>query len=245
MSTMSIEDRIYFNKFESHELCRSYLEYAFVALLHGYISISELIQLFKQVKNYSKEVELETEYLKLLEQYRFRIKDEEMAKTLRDIDLSNEYTYDYYELLGEYYSDKAFSNFHTFPPRRIVPSLKENTRLTDEIKGYTICDYDLLLYFKGCEGYHYAKEHEKIFDAGYNIWMYGINTLDEHGILGRFEMIVPPITNLQTALINVHEIRNAIDLYEYIGKEYPEENNFEERAKAEEEKFIKEYVRNK
>ena len=54
MATMSIEDRIYFNKFESHELCRSYLEYAFVALLHGYISISELIQLFKQVKKEHK-----------------------------------------------------------------------------------------------------------------------------------------------------------------------------------------------
>ena len=111
--------------------------------------------------------------------------------------------------------------------------------------GYSLGYKDLVSYFKGSEAYYYAREHSKIIDAGFDTWIYGVNTKDDHGILRRYSIIVPPIKDLKTALINVHEIKHAIDLFDLIGQPYPEENDFEERARAEEERFVREYVRNK
>ena len=245
MTKMTIEDRISLNAIEARELCRSYIEYALNALICGYINIEELKNLFKQVKNYSDEVELESKYLKILETYKHRISERDLDFILKRIDYLNECTYNYYEGFGEYYVEHA--NFDSRPsePLRSVPSLKNNTSITDEIVGYTLTKHDINSYFFGTEAFCYAKDHLKVIDGGSKTWIYGAHVKDDHGIIRKINLVVPPVKDLKSALINVHDIRNAIDLYDLIGKPYPEENDFEERARAEEDKFVKEYVRNK
>lgn len=242
---MTINERISLNKEEYYDLLRSYLEYAFEALRYGYLNITELRTLFGHLKEYSRELDAESYYLKILDGYKHRITEEDLDRLLNNIDVSNEDTYNFYEAYGEYYSDKAFPQYRSYEPRRKSPRIQDNTRITDEIKGLTLGTSDLFKYFKGSDAYYYAQENAKIVDGGDNLWLYGVNIDEEHGILRRYRMIVPPIKDLRTALINVHEYRHALDLFDLIGKEYPVENDFEERARAEEEKFVREYVRNK
>ena len=58
-------------------------------------------------------------------------------------------------------------------------------------------------------------------------------------------IVVPPVHDLKSALVSVHEYRHGIDVLDLLGKEMPEDEYFEERAKIEESNFIKDYVRNK
>ncbi len=73
--------------------------------------------------------------------------------------------------------------------------------------------------------------------------IYGVlMKFDDNSLLKDIKIIVPYIIDLDTALINVHEIKHAYDLYQLLGSKVEDEMSLELTAKEEEEKFVKNYV---
>ena len=241
---MTITDRIKLNGLEYYNLLRNYFEYTVEALQYGYFNINEIKYLIDRLKDYKEELGVEDYYLSYLEQYKSIINENELDRVLELIDRSNERIYEYYDSLGDNYVSMAMTKL-TAKPRREVSKLDENLKITDEIVGLTIRQNDIRDFFHGVEGYYYAQQNAKKFNAGDDLSYYGISTVEENGIIRKANMVVPPLTNLQNALVNVHETQQMIDLFDFIGKKVPDDFDFEQRAKDKEELFIQEYVRNK
>lgn len=59
-------------------------------------------------------------------------------------------------------------------------------------------------------------------------------------------IIVPYIINLQTSLVNIHELKHAYDLYNLLGSKISEDTElYENAARKEEENFSKKYISSK
>ena len=241
---MMITDRIKLNGLEYYNLLRNYFEYVVEGLQYRYFNLTEMRYLVERLRDYKDELEVENYYLTKLEQYKALIQEDELDRVLELIDNSNEKIYEYYDSLGDNYVSMAITKMNA-KPRREVLKLDDNYRVTDEIVGVTLRQSDLRRFFHGVEGYYYAQSNQKLFNAGDDLSYYGVSTIEEDGIIRKAKMIVPPMTNLQNALVNVHEIQHMIDLYDFIGKRVPDGFDFEGRAKTKEEEFITEYVRNK
>ena len=64
-------------------------------------------------------------------------------------------------------------------------------------------------------------------------------------ILVDIKVFVPKVVNLKTALINIHELKHAYDLYGLLGKKIADDNEFyEKEAKKFEKRFETEYMVN-
>ena len=67
--------------------------------------------------------------------------------------------------------------------------------------------------------------------------------LDDNDKLIDMKIIIPYMINIETILINVHELKHAYDLYLLLGKQISDEEKLEKVAKEEEDKFIKKYYK--
>ncbi len=73
---------------------------------------------------------------------------------------------------------------------------------------------------------------------------YGVNyKLDSNGLLEDLKIFIPPVVDLQTALVNIHELIHAHDLYELLGQKISSSAiMFENSAKQAETDFKNNYL---
>ena len=184
------------------------------------------------------------EYLEFLRKNFYSINREELAKVLTKLEFDCKDAYTYYLLLGELES--------FLYPDRIVETytdISKNQQLADEIKGLAVCQGDIDKFFGYSEALFFAKEKTRVLNAGDDLSYYGVYPRVDDNILRTLFIKVPSITNLQSALINVHELQHAIELYDMIGHEYNDTPEFceerEKNAKAAEKRFLNQCIRNK
>ena len=241
---MDIKDRIRLDKIEYYNMALNYFEFILEALMHCYIDTKEIKELVNHLKEYKEEISGEMFYLQYILKNIDTIDEDALDRVLVMIDDLNRRTYEYYEELGGRYADKVYPFVPIYHLDRRDPLMNVNYQLMEEVKGLTLTERDIANYFNHCTPYLYMKDHTKKFNTEDTV-PFGIYTDTINGKISAIKAVVPPIRDLKSALINVHEYKHGIDLYPYIGSVYPTDIDFETPAKHEEEVFRKEYVRNK
>ena len=79
--------------------------------------------------------------------------------------------------------------------------------------------------------------------SGNEIFYVTLRKFDDEGRITNIRVMVPEIIDMRTARINVHELKHAYDLYQLLGQEINNEEEFENSAREKENEFIKIYVR--
>lgn len=69
----------------------------------------------------------------------------------------------------------------------------------------------------------------KCFNAPVETGIWGCFINAETGVITRLRFLVPPITNEETLLINIHELAHGYELFPYLGKPYQEDVEQSER----------------
>ena len=124
-------------------------------------------------------------------------------------------------------------------PTKSMSSLITDGFIKKEVIGLTLSQEDLLSYYHKEDAIYYLLNHTKILNTDLDdTSFYGCYTITYKNILKEIKICVPPITNLKSMLINIHEYRHGIDLYPFLGKNYPS-YNYESSAKQEEINFQK------
>lgn len=85
---------------------------------------------------------------------------------------------------------------------------------------------------------------EKRIEHTDDCFLHGVNMkMDTDDSLVDIKVFVPVIINLQTALVNVHELKHAYDLYQLLGNPLDkDEDEYEKSAKEFEDSFKEEYI---
>lgn len=234
-----VEESVKRLNIEKKNVLRKYKKALFTSLFQSHSE--EYREILKTDKDRcASDLDACMEFYDLINKLNYVTDPEELDKVLNKIERI------YYDCIN-YYSLKCESGI-LFSPDELGSthlSNAERQSLIDEITGLRLSDSSVDEYFRNGVITEYLRQNTKYFNGGYDLSYYGAYPLIEDGIVRRVKLVVPHVRNLETALVNVHEFRHGFDLYDLIGKEYPEENDFEERARAEENQFITEYVRKK
>lgn len=116
----------------------------------------------------------------------------------------------------------------------------EKRKIHQEEIEPTFTIQDLYDYYKNEESLDYLKNNAKVLNCSIQegLPFYGCFPIEKNNILIRIVLCVPPINNLESMLINIHEYKHGIRLYPFLGKKLnynaPEE---EQIASDEEQKF--------
>ncbi len=213
-------------------------------------SKKERKKLVGNLKDYFKIIQEENRYFTFILKRLDKISsNHELYKILDQLDIKNSQTYHYYDgIISEYESSISLNdqkratitkkNFH---------SIIDTTKYQEEIIGLFLNRDDLMNYFnEDSNVFEYLKSRTKVYNCDIEIGMpyYGVYPIIENNILTNINICVPKIINLKAMLINIHEYNHAINLFEYLGKQYFEQD-YEKRAKLEEERFLKTYIKRK
>lgn len=242
---MEIKERIKLNKLEYHDLFKNYIGYIMEILKNGCYSSEDVSTLKELLKDFKQELNDENEQLKFLLNNIDKIDEEELERILQKIDELNEDAFNYYDTIGDSFAAKSYVVCPLVYPNRRIKKLRLNHQLLDEIKGLTLSYKDIEEYYSKYECMDYLRENSKVFNEREDVGVFGVFTDINGDRLDRIKLVVPKICNLKTALINVHEYKHGIELFDYLGRNYPSNRDFEKSAKDEEERFIKKYIRNK
>ena len=135
----------------------------------------------------------------------------------------------------EWKARRPFKNFKTLIETDIYDmELYGLTISFDDIKNYFNYEDDFWEYIESriC----FLDSHDEENDS-----FYGVNMkFDNDNKLENIKIFVPKIINLDTALINVHEIKHAYDLYKLIGKEVNLDYSYYEKMASDSERGFKE-----
>ena len=124
-------------------------------------------------------------------------------------------------------------------PTKSISSLVADSSIEKEVIGLTLSKEDLLSYYHKEDAIYYLFNHTKTLDSNLDdTSLYGCYPITDKNTLKEIRVCVPPITNLKSMLINIHEYRHGIDLYPFLGKNYPS-YYYESSAKQEEINFQK------
>lgn len=181
-------------------------------------------ELLTNLKKYLLVVRKENTYLTYLINNFDKIRDFEGLDTiLNNIDIINEDNYKHFDALEEKYINNILSD----------------DSLEKEIIGLTLSKEDLVNYYHKNDAIYYLLEHSKVLDTNLeDTSFYGCFPIIKEDKLEEIKVCVPPINNLKSMLINIHEYKHGIDLYPYLGKSYVEQD-YEVLAKNEEINFQK------
>ena len=205
--------------------------------------------LIKNLIDYFKIIKEENKYFSLILENLDKINFNEIDKILDELDIINILTYNYYNNIIDKYeiaislNDKKRASVQTRKFKTIIDSSKYQ----EEILGLLLSRKDVESYFsKYKEILDWLNKKIKIIDCDIQDGMvyYGVFPKMNGNVLIDFNVCVPAIINLKTMLINIHEYKHAIDLFNYLGKEIPPKD-YENLAKQEEIKFIKTYIKEK
>lgn len=229
----------YLNKLEFLSLAKGYLTTYFMSIVDNDDKENRKA-LLTNLKDYLLITREENAYLSYLIGNIDKVKDFETLDSLLDrIDLLNEVTFKYYNSLSEEYLEALKKGEYYSFPTKSLPSLITDDSIKKEVVGLTLSKEDLLNYYHKEDAIYYLFDHTKILDTNLaDTTFYGCYPTIKDNILKEIRICVPPINNLKSMLINIHEYRHGIDLYPYLGKPY-QEDDYEIMAKQEEIKFQK------
>ena len=181
-------------------------------------------ELLTNLKKYLSVVRKENTYLTYLINNFDKIRDFEGLDTIvNNIDIINEDNYKYFDALEAKHINNVLSD----------------DSLEKEIIGLTLSKEDLVNYYHKNDAIYYLLEHSKVLDTNLeDTSFYGCFPIIKEDKLEEIKVCVPPINNLKSMLINIHEYKHGIDLYPYLGKSYIEQD-YEVLARNEEINFQK------
>lgn len=207
----------------------------------------DAISIWKEFKKILKE---EQNIHRFVIEYSEKIDFDDCLKFLDSIDELNEKTLLYYY--------KCFEDILCACETKCDFRAKHNKKNFDtllEADEYQNKAVELMLTFEDIKNYfNYEEEFWQFVDKKIkyidgsiekNKLFYGtLMKFDENENLIDIKVIVPNITNLETALVNIHEFKHAYDLYQMMGKKIENEQEYEKQANLEETNFSKQYIKN-
>lgn len=239
MEKYELQQIINLNNFEFLIMFKEYLFIYIKSLLCDNDSKKRKI-LFQKLKEYKYITKKENEYMKYIKSNFTKIKNmDSLDEILKRLDILNEMTYRYYDNILNEFED----NSNNIVLLKSFKTLLETKKYESEVKGLFLTDKDLECYYQKEDAYYYLKAHTKVINADLEegLDFYGCYPTIVGNILQEINICVPPINDLKSMLINIHEYRHGIDLYSYLGKRVPD-GDYEIIAKAEEDKFVKKYL---
>ena len=227
------------NRLEFLSLTKSYLNTYFISLANG-DNKENRKKLLTNLKDYLLITKEENAILSYLISNFDKIKNFDTLESILDkLDLVNEVTFKHFNSLGEDYMRTLESKETYSFPTKSMSSLITDDSIKKEVIGLTLSQEDLLSYYHKEDAIYYLLNHTKILNTDLDdTSFYGCYPITDKNILKEIRVCVPPITNLKSMLINVHEYRHGIDLYPFLGKNYPC-YDYESSAKQEEVNFQK------
>lgn len=202
--------------------------------------------IWKEFKKIQKE---EKEIYKFLIKYAIEIDFNKCLELFDLLESINEQTIIYYldalsdiqsacEMKNELYAKHSKRNFST-----LIETDEYKTRAV----GLTIKKIDIKNFLNFPEEFwNYINKKITYIDSSKKENEFFYSTLmkfDKNNNLIDIKVLIPRIIDIKTALVNIHELKHAYDLYLMLGKEVNEKNPiYEESATKKEEEFKKEYV---
>ena len=228
---------------KSDELLKKYRKNAIHSFFKGRYDDQYKETLHYYRDRYLVELDCYKELLILLKGYYFSTKRKAAEKLIDKVISRYQDTYDYYNTIAD--MNVVQHEMYGMPHIEV----EKDQDLIDEVYGITLSNLDIFNYFRFHEGVNFVKEHTHIFEAGDDLSWYGVFPKIEKGILRSYKIIVPKVMDFQTAKVNIHEYKHGLDLYDLIGQQYPDTDEFheekEQAAIEEEKKFVSEYIRKK
>lgn len=227
------------NRLEFLSLTKSYLTTYFMSLANG-DDRENRKKLLTNLKDYLLVTKEENAILSYLISNFDKIKNFDTLESILDkLDLVNEVTFKHFNSLGEDYMRTLESREAYSFPTTSISSLVVDSSIEKEVIGLTLSKEDLLSYYHKEDAIYYLFNHTKTLDNNLDdTSFYGCYPITDKNTLKEIRVCVPPITNLKSMLINIHEYRHGIDLYPFLGKNYPS-YDYESSAKQEEINFQK------
>lgn len=151
------------------------------------------------------------------------------------------YYVDYFD--GVISASETKQEFRAHKPKKEFVSLIDTDNYRKELFGLTL-NFDMIKKYLDYpdDFWDYVIPKVRIVDE-YSKMNYEVIMNIKDNVLKDIRVIVPEITNLLSALINIHEFKHAYDLYNMLGKEVPLDTDFyEESAKALEDEFKNKYL---
>lgn len=251
MKNKVIQQEIQKIKYENLEQMLYMAYYTGINYIKGFLKYGALNKItFKNKEifhDYMQIMQEEKMLLNLLLKNSHRINEYAVLVLLDSLDEINEKTMKYYYQyledlevayeLGEEHRTKA--------PIRNFKNLLETEQYREETIRILLGENVLQEYF------NYSKEFwdylaprmtilDEDIDGGKSFFAVYIKTDTENAIYD-LKVYVPYITNLETLLINIHEVNHAYMLYQNLNKPMQKEIDYEKIAKEEEQRFLESY----
>lgn len=240
MEKYELQQIINLNNLEFLMMVKEYLPIYIKSLLCDNNLKNNRKVLLQKLNEYKYIIKQENAYMKYIKNNFLELKNvASLNEVLGKLDILNEKTYCYYDSVLKEFEE----NSNNIVPLKSFKTLLETREYESEVKGLFLTDKDLEYYYQKEDAYYYLKEHTKIIDVDLErgLDFYGCYPTVVGNVLQKINICVPPITDLKSMLINIHEYRHGIDLFSYLGKKVPE-IDYEVIAKAEEDRFVKKYL---
>lgn len=241
---------IYFQNVEEFLLMLKYCLIAFVKSVKSFglnhAVSKDIVQLWKEFLNILKEEQV---LLKYLIEYGFLEDAEEVDKFILELENVNEEMIKYYyEVLDEIETAcEMKTEWRATRKRKNFATLIETNDYREKLCSLLL-SLDDVKNFLGYEEefWNYVQSRILFIDSHLekDKFFYGVNIkLDVNNCLVDMKILVPNVINLETALVNVHELNHAYCLYKRLGFSNLENDIFyEEVAKKQEKLFQEEYI---
>ena len=206
----------------------------------------DITNVLKEVINIIKE---EHNMLNFLKEYTKDSNVNEVNNFIIELDILNEETIQYYYHVLDGIEDACDIELEWKANRPVkhFKSLIDSYDYHKKLYGLILSTEDIKKFFNyPKEFWNYIDKKTYLLDSRLeqNKDFYGVNMkLNEEKYLTDIKIFIPEIINLETALINVHEIKHAYDLYERLGKIIDkDELEYEETSKKYEQNFKERYL---
>ena len=201
--------------------------------------------LINKIREYKEVIQTENHYLKYIHDHILEMDENELNKIMNDIDTLNKHTYLYFEsILSEYETELSLKRERKIIPYKNFLTIQENEEIYYNIIGLTLSEDHLFDYYKDYDCFTYLKSKSRVINTNTEDGMpfFGCFPIMDDNILKDIKICVPKIYNLKSMLINIHEYNHGILLYPYLNQTVPDDD-YEQKAKDEEEKFKKNYLK--
>ncbi len=230
-------------------------KYCFNALIKSIITFGINHQITKEVINVFKEflsiINEEKKYLNFLLEHSNILDANEVNKYLFKLDDINEKTIKYYYEVLDGIEDACDTKIEwkSKRPNKSFNSLIETDEYINELVGLTITMKEIKEFLNYEESFwEYIKDKFFIVNSTEveDNSIYGVILKLDDDYLIDIKIIIPKIINMETALINIHELKHAYDLYKVLGNKIIKTNEeYEYSAKEYEQDFKVKYLSKK
>lgn len=222
-------------KRQNLETLSLFLKYCVENMASSISSIDRSMQVLEEVNQVISE---EKNLLNFIKRNLKLIDSSELDKMLDMLDDLNEKTVMYYyELLDRCKSDSDIANKY-----QNLTTLTETDEYRKQVLSLAL-DIENVKEYLGIGKSAWEYINKRVISTE-DEEFYGVNIKMNNDVVEDFKVFVPPIKNLETARINVHEFKHAYDVCKMLGIPFLE-SDYEGIAKKSEEEFEKVYINNK